>query len=134
MLELIGLAGLVLLAGAVLRRNAAREENANATDVVAPESERRFAFIKSFGLCPDALRELHVYTIPGRISDFPSNVTSLLFKLYSNGYALGAPIMDILHHGRPLLQGEAIYVAVLAESGARPDRTVAFIDRYRSAV
>jgi hypothetical protein len=95
--------------------------------------DARFSFVSAFGVRPQHLRELHIYAVAGSFDQFPQKIRDLLQKLYTNGYAVGEGIMGLLHHGRPLKEGEAIYVAV-ARDDLRKEatRTVAFLDRYRT--
>ncbi len=92
----------------------------------------RFAFVSGFGVRPEQLRELHVYSAAGKVDEFPRRVEDLLRKLYDNGYAVGEEIMAVLHHDRPLKEGEAIYVAVARDERTDATRTVAFLDRRRA--
>jgi len=94
--------------------------------------DARFAFVSSFGLRPEQLRELHIYAVAGRFEEFPQKVADLLRKLYANGFAVGGEIMGLLHHGRPLKEGEAIYVAVVQDDSVKATRTIAFLDRHRT--
>lgn len=104
----------------------------NLSPTVAVPRDARFAFVAGFGLRPDELRELHVYSHAGRLGEFPKKVSDLLWKLYDNGYAVGEEIMAVLHHDRPLKEGEAIYVAVARNEQSNTTRTVAFLDRVRA--
>lgn len=88
----------------------------------------RFDFIARYGLAPASLTEMHVYALSGRFEDFPLKVIALLRLLHASGNALGAEIMALIHHRRPLREGEAVYIAV-----CRGERTAAFVDRYRPA-
>jgi hypothetical protein len=94
--------------------------------------DSRFTFVSGFGLRPEQLKELHIYAVAGQLEEFPLKVVSLLHKLYNNGFAVGEEIMAVLHHGRPLKEGEAIYVAVARDDSANVTRTVAFLDRRRA--
>jgi hypothetical protein len=105
---------------------------APATGSQAVNRDARFGFVASFGVRPDQLRELHVYAVSGMVGEFPRKVADLLWKLYDNGFAVGEEIMAVLHHGRPLKEGEAIYVAVARDEKANTTRTVAFLDRARA--
>ena len=100
--------------------------------LTAVPRDGRFGFITAFGLRPDCLKELHVYSVAGRTEEFPKKVSDLLYKLYNNGFAVGEEIMAVLHHDRPLKVGEAIYVAVVRDGSTNAQRTVAFVDRYRT--
>jgi hypothetical protein len=94
--------------------------------------DSRFHFVSAFGLIPQQLRELHIYSVAGSFDQFPQKVSELLKKLYVNGYAVGEGIMQVIHHDRPLKEGEAIYVAVVRDENREATRTVAFLDRYRT--
>ena len=107
-----------------------RTESNGATESVPRDG--RFAFVAGFGVRPDQLKELHVYSVAGTLEQFPRKVIELLGKLYDNGFAVGDEIMALIHHGRPLKEGEAIYVAVARDDRANVTRTVAFIDRRRA--
>jgi len=103
----------------------------SATSFRAP-CDARFSFVAGFGVSPRELRELHIYSVAGSFDQFPVKVSELLKKLYANGYAVGQEIMGVIHHGRPLKEGEAIYVAVARDEANTATRTVAFLDRYRA--
>ena len=94
--------------------------------------DARFTFVSGFGVRPEQLKELHIYAVAGQLEEFPTKVGDLLKKLYDNGFAVGEEIMAVLHHGRPLKEGEAIYVAVARDERANVTRTVAFLDRRRA--
>jgi hypothetical protein len=94
--------------------------------------DARFSFVSAFGVSPRQLRELHIYSVAGSFEQFPRKVSELLKKLYANGFAVGQEIMGVIHHGRPLKEGEAIYVAVVRDEANSATRTVAFLDRYRT--
>lgn len=111
------------------QQGSAKEPAAGAQAV---SRDARFGFVASFGVRPDQLRELHVYAVSGEVGQFPRKVADLLWKLYDNGFAVGEEIMAVLHHGRPLKEGEAIYVAVARDERANTTRTVAFLDRARA--
>jgi len=102
-----------------------------------PESLRsvprdaRFAFVSAFGIRPQNLRELHVYTCAGKLEEFPHKVGDLLRKLYLNGSAVGEEMMALVNRGRMLKEGEAIYVAVERDDATNRSRTIAFLDRHR---
>ena len=86
-------------------------------------------FVKGFGVNPLAVQDLRVYACMGRLEEFPASVRSFLHELHDTGCALGTGIMELLFHGRPLDEGEAVYFA-LVQSGAEP-RIVTFVDRLR---
>ncbi len=110
----------------------ALDRGANDDSLRAVPRDSRFAFVSSFGVRPDKLRELHVYTCMGRMEQFPEKVEALLRKLYANGHAVGTEMMALVNHGRVLAEGEAIYVAVERDERSNRDRTIAFLDRHRS--
>ena len=162
MFEVLGLIGVIVIAATILRKqgsdnhdavvkpshselmpkvakitakpaaveNVTRTQANGASETVPRDG--RFAFVAGFGLRPEQLKELHVYSVAGKIDEFPRKVTDLLGKLYENGFAVGEEIMALMHHGRPLKEGEAIYVAVARDDRANVTRTVAFIDRRRA--
>lgn len=156
MFELLSVIGVMLIAVSVLDRQrklkdpSDRKPMPRRAPVPAPVAEvstpdvpklspttavprdGRFSFVSSFGVRPEQLRELHVYSSAGRVNDFPRRVEDLLRKLYDNGYAVGEEIMAVLHHDRPLKEGEAIYVAVARDDRSNATRTVAFLDRRRA--
>jgi len=149
MFEVLAVVGTVLIAAAILKHHRDRngkfrvgedtvktpvqEQRGETQDgrLQAVPRDSRFAFVTAFGLNPRALKELHIYASAGTLDEFPSRVKELLKRLYANGYAVGEEIMALLHHGRPLEEGEAIYVAVVRDQGTNAQRTVAFLDRYR---
>lgn len=110
----------------------AAERNANDDSLRAVPRDSRFAFVTGFGVRPEKLRELHVYTCLGKMEQFPEKVEALLRKLYANGHAVGIEMMALVNHGRVLAEGEAIYVAVERDENTNRDRTIAFLDRHRS--
>jgi hypothetical protein len=159
MFELISIVGVMLIIGTMMLHHRAGKQRAGKDEmdegqgrseprrpvVVEPvlrgskdgrltavPRDARFGFITAFGLHPDYLKELHVYSVAGRTEEFPKKVSDLLYKLYNNGFAVGEEIMAVLHHDRPLKVGEAIYVAVVRDQRSNAQRTVAFIDRYRT--
>jgi hypothetical protein len=88
-------------------------------------------FVKGFGVNPQLVQDIRVYSRFGAVENFPVAVVSLLHDLYLRGGALGAEIMEMLFHGRALKEGEAVYFALL---DAQPEpRVVAFVDRLRTA-
>ena len=156
MVELLSVIGVVVVAAAVLKRptersqkgehqkenraapNAQTARTSLALSADAPKAvhaaprDGRFAFVAGFGVRPEQLKELHIYAVAGSLEQFPRKVRELLRRLYGNGYAVGEEIMAVLHHGRPLKEGEAIYVAVARDERAETTRTVAFLDRRRA--
>lgn len=158
MFEVLSLIGVMLIAASMLRREGAGKpskddptdarraaqgteaarpdltirEAANPDGAHAAPRDQRFAFVSGFGVRPDQLKELHVYSVAGQVEDFPQRVADLLHKLYDNGYAVGEEIMAVLKLGRPLKEGEAIYVAVARDDRSSVTRTVAFLDRRRA--
>lgn len=160
MLEVLTLIALVVIAGTLVKRTgpsqatddtkaAARPVTLGQTSVSRPDltvrsaglgvestqavpRDARFTFVSGFGVRPEQLKELHIYAVAGQLEEFPKKVGDLLKKLYDNGFAVGEEIMAVLHHGRPLKEGEAIYVAVARDEQANVTRTVAFLDRRRA--
>lgn len=156
MFELLSVIGVMLIALSVLDRQRRTKDKADRgamprravvpariAGMSAPElptlppttavpRDDRFGFVAPFGVSPGQLRELHVYATAGRVHQFPRRVEDLLRKLHDNGYAVGEGIMAILHHDRPLKEGEAIYVAVARDEQMNATRTVAFLDRRRA--
>jgi len=86
-------------------------------------------FVKGFGVNPLAVQDLRVYASTGGFEQFPASVQSFLRDLHDAGAAVGSGIMEVLFHGRPLGDNEAVYFA-LVESAAEP-RVVTFVDRLR---
>jgi hypothetical protein len=107
-------------------------QNGESDGTYAVPRDARFGFVAGFGVKPESLKELHIYSVAGQIEAFPQRVVDLLNKLYTNGFAVGEEIMAVLHHGRPLKEGEAIYVAVAHDDASNLRRTVAFLDRRRA--
>jgi hypothetical protein len=103
----------------------------NGNDVKNVPRDGRFAFVSAFGIKPQNLRELHVYSCVGKLEEFPKKVGELLRKLYTNGSAVGEGIMALVNRGRLLNEGEAIYVAVERDEVTNRNRTIAFLDRHR---
>ena len=159
MFEVVSIVGVMLIIGTVMLHHRADRQRAGKDDAdakrvtneptsrPAPEPvmrgtrdgqlaavprDARFSFVAQFGLRPDCLKELHVYSVAGTMDSFPQKVSDLLIRLYDNGYAVGEEIMALIHHGRPLKDGEAIYVAVVRDQRTDVQRTVAFVDRYRT--
>lgn len=157
MFEVLSLIGVMLIAASMLRREdsrKAREQDPARREAPAPAAaprpdlvvrragdadgthavprDARFAFVSGFGVRPDHLKELHVYSVAGYVEEFPQRVAELLHRLYDNGYAVGEEIMAVLKLGRPLKEGEAIYVAVARDDRSSVTRTVAFLDRRRA--
>lgn len=158
MFEVVSIVGVMLIVGTVLMHHRAGKERAGKDEIqpirrdaqpqpvtpprvlrgtkdgeiTAVPRDGRFGFVAQFGLRPDCLKELHVYSVAGKTQEIPQKVHDLLLKLYNNGFALGEEIMSLLHHDRPLKEGEAIYVAVVRDQRTNAQRTVAFIDRYRA--
>jgi hypothetical protein len=106
--------------------------NNNSNDAKNVPRDGRFAFVSAFGIKPQNLRELHVYSSKGKLEEFPQKVGELLRRLYMNGSAVGEGIMAIINRGRLLNEGEAIYVAVERDEKTNRNRTVAFLDRHRA--
>ena len=156
MLELLTVIGLMLVAATMLKRQRPNSKGdraeANGPSAGTPKlpsrqltlrqageggvqavpRDGRFAFVAGFGVRPEQLKELHIYAVAGSLEQFPQKVRELLGRLYANGFAVGEDIMALLHHGRPLKEGEAIYVAVARDERADTTRTVAFLDRRRA--
>jgi hypothetical protein len=86
-------------------------------------------FVKGFGVNPIALQDLRIYACMGRFDQFPASLRTFIQDLHDSGSAVGTGIMELLFHGRPLDEGEAVYFA-LVESGGEP-RVVTFVDRLR---
>ncbi len=86
-------------------------------------------FLRSFGVNPRALADLRIYAQFGCLAQFPDALRKLLEELHGSGCAVGSKMMELMHHSRPLNQGEAIYFA-LVERG-REAEIVAFVDRVR---
>jgi len=107
-------------------------DSKDASTTFRAPCDGRFSFVSAFGVSPRELRELHIYSVAGSFEQFPQKVSDLLKKLYANGFAVGGEIMGVIHHGRPLKEGEAIYVAVVRDEVNSATRTVAFLDRYRT--
>jgi len=88
-------------------------------------------FVKGFGVNPQLVQDIRVYSRLGAVDKFPAAVVALLHDLYLRGGALGSEVMELLFHGRALKEGEAVYFALL---DARPEpRVVAFVDKLRTA-
>jgi len=158
MFEILTVLGIVLIAVTAVRRREIDRAKSAKTGFTLPKMPRalrtpailadseikgsaasyrspcdgRFAFVSAFGLVPNELRELHIYSVAGSFDQFPRKVSELLNKLHINGLAVGDGIMRVIHHGRPLKEGEAIYVAVVRDEARAATRTVAFLDRYRT--
>ncbi len=88
-------------------------------------------FVKGFGVNPQLVHDIRVYSRFGALEHFPTAVVHLLHDLYLRGGALGAEIMEMLFHGRALKEGEAVYFALL--DGRPGPRVVAFVDKLRTA-
>lgn len=86
-------------------------------------------FVKGFGVNPIAVQDLRIYARMGGFEQFPASLRSFIRDLHDSGSAVGTGIMELLFHGRPLDQGEAVYFALVA-SGGEP-RVVTFVDRLR---
>lgn len=86
-------------------------------------------FVKGFGVNPVAVHDLRVYACMGRFEQFPETVRAFIADLHAAGCAVGTGIMELMFHGRPLDEGEAVYFA-LVEAGDEP-RVVTFVDRLR---
>ena len=161
MFEIVTILGIVLIAFAAMKRREIDRSKSTKTGLTLPKlhralrtpalladtatqgnpaghatyrspSDGRFAFVSAFGVSPQDLRELHIYSVAGSFEQFPQKVSELLNKLHLNGLAVGEEIMGVIHHGRPLKEGEAIYVAVARNEAKSATRTVAFLDRYRA--
>ena len=89
----------------------------------------RFAFVKAYGLDPALLTEMYVYTVAGTRRDLPPLVRDLLTTLHETGCAVGERIMSFLFHDRPLVDGEAIYVAITRATPRQNRLAIAFMDR-----
>jgi hypothetical protein len=88
-------------------------------------------FVKGFGVNPQLVQDIRVYSRLGAVENFPAAVAHLLQELYLRGGALGSEVMEMLFHGRALKEGEAVYFALL---DAKPEpRVVAFVDKLRTA-
>jgi hypothetical protein len=88
-------------------------------------------FVKGFGVNPQLVKDIRVYSHFGAVESFPAAVVHLLHDLYLRGGALGSEVMEMLFHGRALKEGEALYFALL---DAKPEpRVVAFVDKLRTA-
>ena len=88
-------------------------------------------FVKGFGVNPQLVQDIRVYSRLGAVDNFPAAVVALLHDLYLRGGALGSEVMELLFHGRALKEGEAVYFALL---DAKPEpRVVAFVDKLRTA-
>jgi hypothetical protein len=88
-------------------------------------------FVKGFGVNPQLVKDIRVYSHLGAVESFPAAVVHLLHDLYLRGGALGSEVMEMLFHGRALKEGEAVYFALL---DAKPEpRVVAFVDKLRTA-
>jgi hypothetical protein len=92
---------------------------------------RSNAFVKGFGVNPQLVQDIRIYSHFGAVENFPAAVVALLQDLYLRGGALGSEVMELLFHGRTLREGEAVYFALL---DAKPEpRVVAFVDKLRTA-
>ncbi len=88
-------------------------------------------FVKGFGVNPQLVQDIRVYSRLGLVEHFPAAVVALLHDLYLRGGAVGSEVMELLFHGRALKEGEAVYFALL---DAKPEpRVVAFVDKLRTA-
>jgi hypothetical protein len=124
--------GLILIIGTRIARLCAPRKKALADEAepaAPPSSDERYAFVTSFGLRPESLQELHMYAVAGHMESFPQKTINLLHSLSANGLMVGQEIMALMHHRRPLRDGEAIYIAVVREERSLKRRTVAFIDK-----
>lgn len=90
-----------------------------------PKNE--YGFVVSFGIPLTCLAELHVYRGTGTIDQLPPKVAALLRKLYDQGNAIGPAIMALLHQGRHMGEGEAVYVAVVSNPSGQPKQIKTFI-------
>jgi hypothetical protein len=117
---------------ALLDEGSKNSDGREARSTFRAPCDARFAFVSAFGVSPRQLRELHIYSVAGPFDEFPHKVSELLKKLHANGFAVGQDIMGVIHHGRRLKEGEAIYVAVVRDEAKSATRTVAFLDRYRT--
>ena len=92
---------------------------------------RSTGFVKGFGMNPQSVQDIRVYTHFGAVEHFPSAIVALLQDLYQRGTAVGSEMMEVLFHGRALKEGEAIYFALI--DAAPEPRVIAFVDRLRTA-
>jgi len=90
---------------------------------------RSTSFVKGFGVNPLTLQDIRVYSHFGQLEQFPEAITTMLRDLYDRGTAVGIDLMEMLFHGRPLREGEAVYFA-LVDAAPEP-RVVAFVDKLR---
>lgn len=90
---------------------------------------RSTKFVKGFGVNPQTLQDLRVYTRFGSLEQFPDAIAGMLRDLYERGTAVGTDMMELLFHGRSLREGEAVYFA-LVDAAPEP-RVVAFVDKLR---
>lgn len=86
-------------------------------------------FLKGYGVTPQTVRDLRVYAHFGPLEMFPRAIVAKLTDIHAAGRAIGTDIMELLFHGRPLREGEAIYFA-LVENGGEP-QVFAFVDRLQ---
>jgi hypothetical protein len=92
---------------------------------------RNNKFVKGFGVNPQHVQDIRVYSRLGAVENFPAAVVAMLHDLYLRGGAVGAEVMELLFHGRALKEGEAVYFALL---DVKPEpRVVAFVDKLRTA-
>lgn len=93
---------------------------------VSVRPSREFAFLAAFGIPVEKVTELHMYQGNGSgIDELPDAVALLLRRLHAQGNAIGPAIMALVHNGRRLRVGEAIYLAVIENAG--PTHVRAFI-------
>ncbi len=87
-------------------------------------------FFSSFGIPAKRLCDARIFKQEGLLEDFPLAVVQAVDALYDEGFAMGAEVMRLVHHGRKLEKDEAVYFA-LTRSGTDDYTMFTFVDRVR---
>jgi hypothetical protein len=94
-----------------------------------PNSHR--GFVRGFGIRSDQLIDLVFYAAPGNIESYPEDVRGCLAAQYADGLAFGVEAMQLVHHSGELLNGQALYFALVSTGQESMPEVVAFVDKVR---
>jgi hypothetical protein len=102
--------------------------NIAGTELV-PVSQR--GFVRGFGLRPERLIELRSYAGAGDISSFPEHVSGCLRLQYREGLAYGVETMQLVCQGGELMEGQALYFALVSTGPVEYPPIIVFVDKER---
>ena len=86
-------------------------------------------FFKGFGVPLAKIRDARVYKGSGQLlAELPETIRTVAQRSYDEGTGMGPDLMETIHHGRRLQQGEGLYIALVELTPGVGD-VFTFVDR-----